>query len=280
MNSQEYIEVSIRLDPFSEEMAEIVTAEVAELPYEAFETEEPFLKCYIQKDLYRPGDLKVVLSGIDGIAEWKAGLVMGENWNKEWESSFEPIVVDGTVTVKAAFNKDVPKTRFNILIDPKMAFGTGYHDTTYMMMSAMLSLEDRIRDGVVLDMGCGTAVLAILAAKMRARKVQAIDIDLVAARSAWGNARWNRVSPRIEVCCGDASLLQAGRFDVILANINLNILLQDLPTYIRSLRRGGTIVLSGFFEDDIPVLEAALKNRHAGERILKRGGWACMILNF
>ena len=117
MNSQEYIEVSIRLDPFSEEMAEIVTAEVAELPYEAFETEEPVLKCYIQKDLYRPGDLKVVLSGIDGIAEWKAGLVMGENWNKEWESSFEPIVVDGTVTVKAAFNKDVPKTRFNILID-------------------------------------------------------------------------------------------------------------------------------------------------------------------
>ena len=276
MNSQEYIEVAVRLDPFTDENADIVTAEVSELPYESFVTEEPFLKCYIQKDLYKASDIKVVLSGLEMVASWNASLVQGENWNREWESSFEPIVVDDTVTIKASFNKDVRRTRFNIWIDPKMAFGTGYHDTTYMMMEAMLSIEDRIRDGVVLDMGCGTAVLAILAAKMRARKVQAIDIDLVAANSAWGNARWNRVSPRVEVCCGDASLLQKGKFDVILANINRNILLQDLPTYIRSLRRGGTIVLSGFFEGDVPLLLAAASGFHSST--LSRNGWACIIL--
>lgn len=278
MNSLEYIEVSIRLEPFTEEAAEIVTAEVSELPYEAFVTEEPFLKCYIQKDLYKPSDLKVVLSGLENVSSWKADMVRGENWNKDWESSFEPIVVDGKVTVKASFNKNVPRTRFNIWIDPKMAFGTGYHDTTYMMMSSMLSVEERIRDGVVLDMGCGTAVLAILAAKMGARKVQAIDIDLVAANSAWANARWNRVGRRIEVCCGDASLLQMGKFDVILANINRNILLQDMPTYFRSLRRGGILLLSGFFEADVPMLSDAIGSICPGVRAeaVSRNGWACL----
>ena len=276
-NSEEYIEVAIRLDPFSEEMAEILTAELSELPYDMFQTEEPFLKCYIQKDLYQASALKVILSGYPAAGAFTANLVQGRNWNQAWEDSFQPIVVDGAVTVKAKFNTDVPRTRFNIWIDPKMAFGTGYHQTTFMMMQRMLALESFIRGRSVVDMGCGTAILAILAAKMRARKVFAVDIDAVAARSAWGNARWNRVGKRIETACGDASLLQMGSYDVLLANIHRNIILQDLPTYVRSLRRGGHLLLSGFYHADVPAIREAaeaLGLSFAGESL--REDWACV----
>jgi len=277
MNSEEYIEVSIRLEPFSDEMAEILTAELGELPFDAFVTEAPCLKGYIQKEEYRPSDVKVVLSGYPAAASFTANLVEGRNWNKAWEERFVPIVVDGTVTVKAPMNGVVPRTRFNIWIDPQMAFGTGYHHTTFMMMQRMLALESFIRGRSVVDMGCGTAILAILAAKMRARKVFAVDIDAVAARSAWGNARWNRVGSRIETACGDASLLQMGSYDVLLANIHRNIILEDLPTYRRSLRRGGHLLLSGFFTDDAPLIRQAAEDlglHLAG--LSEREGWACL----
>ena len=277
MNSFEYIEVSVRLEPFSEETAEMLMADLADLPYDSFVTEAPYLKAYIPLSEYRAGDLKVILSGYEDIADFKTVPIEGQNWNRDWESRFEPIVVDGKVTVKASFNENVPRTRFNIWIDPEMAFGTGSHDTTYMMMQRMLGIESLIRDHVVLDMGCGTAILGILAAKMGARRVFAVDIDAVAARSAWGNARWNRVSRRVETACGDASLLQMGSYDVILANIHRNILLEDMPTYVRSLRHGGHILFSGFYEVDIPSLQeraAALGLTRVGSTL--REGWACL----
>ena len=277
MNSEEYIEVSVKLDPFSEEMAEILTAELSELPFDSFVTEEPYLKCYIQKEAYKPSDVKVVLSGYPAAADFSAVLVQGQNWNRLWEQGFQPIVVDGKVTVKAPFNADVPRTRFNIWIDPRMAFGTGYHHTTFMMMQRMLALEEFIRDRSVVDMGCGTAILAILAAKMRARKVFAVDIDAVAARSAWGNCRWNKVGTRVETACGDASLLQMGTYDVLLANIHRNIILQDLPTYCRSLRKGGHMLLSGFYVADVPAIRQAAEALglvFAGQSA--REDWACV----
>ena len=274
MNSFDYLEVSVRLHPFTEEMAEILTAELSELPFDSFVTEEPFLKCYIQTPEYRPSDVKVILSGYPAAVGFTATPVQGQNWNKAWESRFEPIVVDGTVTIKAQFNTGIPRTRFNIWIDPQMAFGTGYHQTTYMMMQRMLGLESRIKGASVVDMGCGTAILA---AKMGARKVFAVDIDAVAARSAWGNARWNRVGTRVETACGDASLLQMGSYDVLLANIHRNIILEDLPTYVRSLRRGGHLLLSGFFTADAPALyEAALSLGLSWAGESAREGWACL----
>jgi ribosomal protein L11 methyltransferase len=130
MNSQEYIEVAIRIAPFTEENAEIVTAEISELPFESFSSEDPYLKCYIQKDLYDAAVLKVVMSGLEGYGfdmEWSANLIPATNWNALWESQFEPIVVDSKCTIKASFHEGLKKTRFNITIDPKMAFGTGHH---------------------------------------------------------------------------------------------------------------------------------------------------------
>ena len=277
MNSFDYLEVSVRLHPFTEEMAEILTAELSELPFDSFVTEEPFLKCYIQTPEYRPSDVKVILSGYPAAVGFTATPVQGQNWNKAWESRFEPIVVDGTVTIKAQFNTGIPRTRFNIWIDPQMAFGTGYHQTTYMMMQRMLGLESRIKGASVVDMGCGTAILAILAAKMGARKVFAVDIDAVAARSAWGNARWNRVGTRVETACGDASLLQMGTYDVLLANIHRNIILEDLPTYVRSLRRKGVLLLSGFYTADVPALRGAAEALGLSfSGLSEREGWACL----
>lgn len=257
MNSQEYIEVSVKITPFSEENAEIVTAEISELPYESFSTEDQVLKCYIQKDLYDPQALKVVLSGLEDYGfkvEHSADLIPAVNWNALWESQFTPIVVDGKCTIKASFHKDLKKTRYNITIDPKMAFGTGHHQTTYMMCRALLENEAAVRGKVVMDMGCGTAVLAILAAKMKAAHVYGIDIDAVAAISAYDNARMNRVGKVIETYCGDASLLQRNTYDILLANINRNILLQDIPTYSLCIRRGGLLFVSGFYLEDMPMI--------------------------
>ena len=256
MNSQEYIEVSMKIEPFSEENAEILMAELDEIPFESFTVEEPFLKGYIPRENYSAQMLKLELSGLDlnFDVDFNATLIPASNWNALWEEQFTPIVVDGKCTVKATFHKGLKRTRFNITIDPKMAFGTGHHQTTYMMCRALMKNEDSVKGKVVMDMGCGTAILAILAAKMGAAHTYGIDIDAVAAVSAFDNARLNKVSRHVETYCGDASLLQMGKYDVLLANINRNILLEDIPTYSRSLKRNGLLIVSGFYTEDLPMI--------------------------
>ena len=263
MNSQEYVEVAIRITPFSEENAEILTAEISELPFESFTSEDPYLKCYIQKELYDQQALKVVLAGVEDYGfevEFSSNLMPAVNWNAVWESQFTPIIVDGRCTIKASFHEGLKRTRYNITIDPKMAFGTGHHQTTYMMCRALLQNEEAVKGKVVMDMGCGTAVLAILAAKMKAAKVYGIDIDAVAAISAYDNARLNRVGKVIETYCGDASLLQRNTYDVLLANINRNILLQDIPTYAQCIHKGGLLFVSGFYMEDMPMIIGMAQN--------------------
>lgn len=263
MNSQEYIEVAVKITPYSDENAEIVTAEISELPFESFTAEDPYLKCYIQKELYNQQALKVVLDGVSEYGfdvEFSANLMPAVNWNALWESQFTPIVVDGKCTIKASFHEGLKKTRYNITIDPKMAFGTGHHQTTYMMCRALLENEDAVRGKVVMDMGCGTAILAILAAKMKASHVYGVDIDAVASISAYDNAKLNRVGKVIETYCGDASLLQRNSYDILLANINRNILLQDIPTYSVCIRKGGLLFVSGFYLEDMPMIVAVAQN--------------------
>ena len=263
MNSQEYIEVAVKITPYSDENAEIVTAEISELPFESFTAEDPYLKCYIQKELYNQQALKVVLDGVSEYGfdvEFSANLMPAVNWNALWESQFTPIVVDGKCTIKASFHEGLKKTRYNITIDPKMAFGTGHHQTTYMMCRALLENEDAVRGQVVMDMGCGTAILAILAAKMKASHVYGVDIDAVASISAYDNAKLNRVGKVIETYCGDASLLQRNSYDILLANINRNILLQDITTYSVCIRKGGLLFVSGFYLEDMPMIVAVAQN--------------------
>jgi ribosomal protein L11 methyltransferase len=257
MNSQEYIEVKLYLEPYSVESAEIIIAELGELPFESFEEDSPYVKCYIQKENFDQQALKVVLSGLQGMgfkASYTYELIPSQNWNEVWESNFEPIVVDNICTIKAPFHKNLKKTRYNVTIMPQMAFGTGHHQTTYLMCRALLEMGSELKDKVVMDIGCGTAVLGIIAAKLGAKKVTGIDIDAVAAISARDNVKLNRLSKKIDVHYGDASRLQRNSYDLVLANINRNILLQDMDIYANSLHKDGILVMSGFYYTDIPVL--------------------------
>jgi ribosomal protein L11 methyltransferase len=251
-----------------------------DIPFESFSTEEPLLKGYIGQDNFNQQNLKTVLSYFNGGASgfevsYTTSFIQEENWNQTWESDFEPIFIDGLVTVKAPFHKNLPLTKYNIRIEPKMAFGTGHHQTTTMMVKALLDLNGEgekstelcgadgllggwrsVRGKQVLDMGTGTGVLAILAAKMKAKRaVHAIDVDIVAVNSAKENAWKNRLAEAVHTLYGDGSLIQANKYDLILANINRNILMQDMDTYYRGMRKGGVLVLSGFYTEDIPVLE-------------------------
>ena len=253
-------------------------AELAELPFESFTEADPYLKCYIPKEKYDPRNLKLFLSGLDYDfnIDFNATLMPSVNWNSVWESQFSPIVVDGLCTIKATFHKGLKRTRFNITIDPKMAFGTGHHQTTYMMCRALLRHEADIKGKIVMDMGCGTAILAILAAKMGAGHTYGIDIDAVAAASAFDNARKNRVSRHVETYCGDASLLQRGKYDILLANINRNILLEDIPTYAVSLKKDGLLFVSGFYTEDFPMICSSA--RRAGLEYMEQDAidnWCC-----
>ncbi len=254
----DYIVVHIEVKPFTEERAEIVLAEVEELGFESFSIEEPYLHAYIPKEEFSESALKALLSAYvtgEFTVSYTIELIMEQNWNALWESNFEPIVIDGLCTVKASHHKNLPPTKYTITIDPKMSFGTGHHQTTYLMMEGLLGLGDTIQGLQVLDMGCGTGILAILAAKMGAKApVHAIDVDHICFYSAKENAYENGVGEMIHVLCGDASLLQASKYDLILANINRNILLEDMKTYARSLRPGGELFISGFYIEDIPIL--------------------------
>ncbi len=258
-----YIEVIFEIEPFSEDYAEQVIAQIEELPYESFATENGCLKAYIPEEKYSAGDLRALLSAFANSPDFRvkssASLIHEQNWNILWESNFPPIAIGGKCTVKASFHKGLPKTKYTITIDPKMAFGTGHHQTTSLMVETLLDAD--VKGKRVLDVGCGTGILSILAAKMgAAAPVHAIDIDHIAVASTEENVRKNRVSGKVVALCGDASLIQAGRYDVLLANINRNIILQDIGTYSRALAASGKLYISGFYSEDLPmILEEAKK---------------------
>lgn len=279
MDSSDYIEVKVSIDPYTEENAEILEAMLSDLPYDSFMTDGDAVKCYIQKQQFDRTALKAVLAALPFKTMFEAAPVPFQNWNAQWESTFEPIVVDGKVTIKQADDMSAPRTRYNIRLRPEMAFGTGHHDTTYMMVQSMLDNAQAIRGNVVMDMGCGTAILGILAAKMGAAKVYGIDIDAVAAQSAYDNARLNRVGRKVETYCGDASLLQMGKYNALLANIHRNIIIMDLRTYASSLKASGLLFLSGFYVSDVEaIVDEASKYGLELQCRREREGWACLTM--
>jgi Ribosomal protein L11 methylase len=185
--------------------------------------------------------------------DFSSKIIEQKNWNEEWEKNyFKPIIIEGRCVIHSTFHKDIPEAEFDILIDPKMAFGTGHHETTSQMLMEILENDFNGKD--VLDMGCGTAVLAILSMMKGAKSARAIDIDDWVCDNANENIKLNNVK-NIDVECGDASLLQDGRkYDIILANINRNILLNDMHSYVDTLNDNGSLFMSGFYEEDLPFI--------------------------
>ncbi len=249
--SHVYIEYRFEVSP-REPGTEILLAELAELPFESFEETETGLKAYIRKTDWDKDLLENIslLKGSEFRITTELQEIQPENWNEKWETHFEPIEIDGRCRVRAPFHPK-KEVAFDILIEPKMSFGTGHHETTHMMLEFLLDLE--LEGKTVLDMGCGTAVLAILAAMKGALEIDAIDIDPWSYENARENAVRNG-QDRIRVYQGDSSVIPQKKYDLILANINRNVLIGDIPVYSGHLKAGGTLLLSGFYESDLELI--------------------------
>ncbi|TRW23379.1 50S ribosomal protein L11 methyltransferase [Flavobacterium zepuense] len=233
--------------------AEILMAELGEKPFESFEETENGLSAYIQKQFWTEDVLSdiQILESEEFTITYEFEEIEQVNWNEEWEKNFEPIDVDNTCRVRAPFHEKIDVT-YDIVIEPKMSFGTGHHETTFMMIQHLL--ETDVAGKKTLDMGCGTAILAILAEMKGAQPIDAIDIDNWCYLNSIENAERNNCS-HISVYEGDAALLQGKSYDVIIANINRNILLNDMQQYVNCLNKGGILLLSGFYEEDIPAID-------------------------
>ncbi|HPW66008.1 MAG TPA: 50S ribosomal protein L11 methyltransferase [Salinivirgaceae bacterium] len=272
-----YIETSISLSNLKGIDPEIVIAELAECGYESFITEEGYVKSYIPETEFAEatvfnvlGVLKIERSAIVN------KLIEHQNWNQQWESDYEPISIDNFCHIRAPFHTETQGFEHELVIIPKMSFGTGHHQTTRLMIQAMRKIE--FKERLALDVGSGTGVLSILAKKLGAKSVVAIDIDPNATENCKENVAINQVD---QIICktSDSSAIE-GNFDIILANINRNVLLKDISIYANHLNNNGFLLTSGFFESDndficIEAHEHALKESFR----LEYQQWSCLVFS-
>ncbi len=275
-----YIEVRLDLNPCSEVMTDILAAMLAEEGYESFVPDETGLTAYVKEEVFDREALDRVIEGFPMPTSIKAEdtLVEGRDWNAEWEKNyFKPIVVGDECVIHSSFHKDIPECKYDILIDPKMAFGTGHHATTTLILRRLLSTD--LSGLKVVDMGTGTGILAILASMRGAAEVDAIEIDEFAYTNAVENVALNKAE-RIHLYLGDARLLADIRdVNLFIANINRNIITADLAAYADTLAPGASVVLSGFYEEDIPVIMKVAETlglEYADHTVLDR--WASLRL--
>ncbi|MEG1026772.1 MAG: 50S ribosomal protein L11 methyltransferase [Flavobacterium sp.] len=271
-----YIAYHFNIEP-KEPGAEILLAELGELAFDSFVETEEGLSAYIQEhdnttdllnDVY-------ILNNPEFKVSYQTEEIEQVNWNEEWEKNFEPINVDDLCYVRAPFHEE-KNVRYEIVIEPKMSFGTGHHETTFMMMKHLLNID--VTDMEVLDMGCGTAILAILALMKGAKHADAIDIDNWCYLNSIENAERNNIT-NIDVYEGDADLLadKTNKYDLVIANINRNILLNDMEAYAKTLKTGGIILFSGFYTEDIAAIEEAANQQNMFlDYQLERNNWASL----
>ena len=279
----DYRELRLNLKPCSEDATDVLAALLADAGYESFVPDRQGLTAYIKDELFNEDALNEALSAFPFEAEISrsVSLVEGQDWNSEWEKNyFKPIVVGERCVIHSSFHTDVPSADYDIVIDPKMAFGTGHHATTSQVISALLDIDE---SGLsVIDMGTGTGILAILCAMRGAAQVKGIEIDPGAYENALENVSLNGQADRVRLHCGDASLLPSmPRADLFIANINRNIITGDLAAYVSSLKPGATMLLSGFYEADIPVImevAAPLGLTEVSHSVLN--DWTCLKLKF
>ncbi len=253
----DYMQVRLDVEPCSEPVTDLLAATLAEIGYESFLPDESGVTAFVPQGAYNEAALTDALNdfSIEGITVLASTtLVPGQDWNEEWEKNyFKPIVVGDECVIHSTFHTDYPSARYDISIDPKMAFGTGHHETTTLMLQAILATD--VAGHSVLDMGCGTAVLAILNRMKGATPVVAIDIDEFATENAIENIRLNGVAD-IDVRLGGIEALRQESFDFVFANINRNILLADMHAYTSRMTSGSHLFMSGFYVEDIPLIQA------------------------
>ena len=272
---QNYLEFNFKIQPL-QPWNEILMAELIEIGFDSFTEEYDGILGYIQKELFKEEELKEVqlLQNPDINISYTFKEMPNINWNEEWEKNFSPINIEDQVSIRAEFheNQNLPH---EIIIQPKMSFGTGHHATTYLMIQQMLDMD--FENKTVLDMGCGTSVLAIFAKQQGAGKTVAIDIDEWSVENSIENAARNKVE--LEISQGTANNLGSENFDIILANINRNILISDIPTYVSILNNGGQLLLSGlcFFDVD-DILEVCTGEKLTLTKKIQREEWVSLLL--
>ena len=270
-----YLEFNFKIEPL-QPWNEILMAELIEIGFDSFTEEHDGILAYIQKETFKEQELKEVhlLQNPEIKISYTFQEMPNINWNEEWEKNFSPINVEDKVSIRAEFhgNQNLPH---EIIIQPKMSFGTGHHATTYLMIQQMLDMN--FENKTVLDMGCGTSVLAIFAKQQGAGKTVAIDIDEWSVENSIENAARNSVE--LEISQGTAENLGSENFDIILANINRNILISDIPTYVSVLNSGGQLLLSGlcFFDVD-DILEVCTAQNLTLQKKLQREEWVSLLL--
>ena len=269
-----YIEYNFTVTP-KEPATEILIAELGNVGFESFIENENGVIAYIQKASWNDSilDSIFVLNSNEFLIDYIKSEVAQTNWNAEWEKNFEAIHVDNLVSIRAPFHKN-PHLKYDIVIEPKMSFGTGHHETTHMMIQHLLNLN--LDNKKVLDMGCGTGILAIFAEMKGANPTDAIDIDNWCYLNSLENIGRNNCQ-FISVFEGDSSLLINKKYDVIIANINRNILLADMKTYTNSLNQNGILLLSGFYKEDILVINQEVSKFNLKlETTIERNNWVAL----
>lgn len=269
-----YLEFRFMVEP-PQPGSEILVAELGLRGFESFVEHEDGITAYIPKEEFEAESLSGIhiLQSSEFDISYTQKEIKQVNWNEEWEKNFHPILVKETCCVRAPFHPQ-PEVKYDIIIEPKMSFGTGHHATTHMMIEFLL--EHDLQGKKVLDMGCGTGVLAIMAEKRGAAAVDAIDIDNWCYQNSMENVERNACS-KILVYEGGAELLKGKKYDSIIANINRNILLEDIEIYSQSLEPGGELYLSGFYSKDIPLIRKECEE-HALEYndYLERDEWVAL----
>ncbi|QYJ67583.1 50S ribosomal protein L11 methyltransferase [Flavobacterium litorale] len=269
-----YIAYHFTVNP-TEAGTEILIAQLGETAFESFIETDGGFSAYVQKELWSENileDIQLLQSDMFAIT-YTIEEIEQVNWNAEWEKNFEPIVVNDSCYVRAPFHEK-KEVQYDIIIEPKMSFGTGHHETTHMMIQHILDTD--MKGKKVLDMGCGTAILAILAEMKGAQPIDAIDIDNWCYLNSVENAARNNCK-HISVYEGDVALLSGKQYDIIIANINRNILLNDMEQYVKALNPNGMLFLSGFYEEDIPVIDASCTDKGLSLiKKYKRNNWVAL----
>lgn len=272
-----YLEFIFHTTPATETVHDVLIAILGEAGFESFAEQEDSVAAYIQTPLFDETTLKDALAEFplsDVFITYSFAEAEDKNWNEEWEKNFfQPIVIGERCAIHSTFHRDVPSAEYDIVINPQMAFGTGHHETTSLIIAELL--ESDLRNKSLLDMGCGTSILAILARMRGAHPCTAIDIDEWCVRNSLENIALNGLDG-IEVFQGDASALeQSGCFDVIIANINRNILLSDMRHYARHMQAESELYMSGFYVEDIPLIrEEAERNGLRFVHYKEKNRWA------
>ncbi len=269
-----YLKITIQGDPG---LFEILTAELLSLGFDSFLETTDALEAYIEADIYQPWELKAMLSGFQ-ILDYEVETLEDRNWNEEWEKNFQPITIADQVYVRASFHEPDPRYLHEIIVNPKMSFGTGHHDTTSLMISEQLKME--FQGKKVLDVGTGTGILAILASKLGAESVDATDIDSWSIANCVDNFEQNGMI-KIRIHQGTIDeLVFDHEFDIILANINKNILLGEIKYYAHLLQPGGTLLISGFYEDDNEdLINEAIKHDLQLIKNQTSQHWSCLVFH-